>query len=409
MSTVVKPTYEAVAGWERIPAGYTHPDVAAVAVDSRDRVFLFCRSDHPVMIYERDGRFVGSWGEGMFTMRTHGITIGPDDSVYCTDDAGHSVRKFTPDGKLLLTLGDNGGKPSDTGYDGSTITTVTRSAPPFNRPTNLAVAPNGDLFVSDGYGNARVHRFSATGKLLASWGEPGTGPGQFMLPHGIAVGATGNVLVCDRESDRIQIFTPEGRFVREITEVQRPGVEDQCGPREPSPSWMYRFPVGHANPRSRHEQSHVPGCLDGLWADRARRHRPQQHDDHQSHATGRSPLPVDRRSRSGEQVARLSTHPVAARVCPRQPGLPRRDLPSPDVRKLGVSRRARRRGETRLGPDAGSLDAVREPSALNGTPESSKGKLAVAAGLEPATTVRSLSSKSEERVFCGLRSLRAIE
>jgi sugar lactone lactonase YvrE len=208
--------------WERIPTGYTHPDVAAVAIDSKDRVFLLCRGDHPVMIYERDGRFVGSWGEGMFTMRTHGITIGPDDSVYCTDDAGHSVRKFTPAGKLLLTLGENAGKPSDSGYDGSNITTVTRAAPPFNRPTNLAVAPNGDLYVSDGYGNARVHRFSATGKLLGSWGEPGTGPGQFMLPHGIAVDATGNVLVCDRESDRIQVFTADGRFIREITEVQRP-------------------------------------------------------------------------------------------------------------------------------------------------------------------------------------------
>ena len=222
MSVTVSTKYQAVVGWEQLPAGYTHPDVAAVAVDSKDRVFLFCRGDHPVMIYERDGRFVGAWGEGAFTLRTHGITIGPDDSVYCTDDAGHSVRKFTPDGKMLLTLGDNAGKPSDTGYNGSDPTTVARAAPPFNRPTNLAVAPNGDLYVSDGYGNARVHRFSSTGKLLASWGEPGTGPGQFMLPHGIAVDATGNVLVCDRESDRIQVFTADGRFLREITEVQRP-------------------------------------------------------------------------------------------------------------------------------------------------------------------------------------------
>jgi NHL repeat-containing protein len=222
MSLRVAPNYKAVGAWEQLPAGYSHPDVAAVAVNSKNRAFLFCRAEHPVLIYERDGRFVGSWGEGVFTMRTHGITIGPDDSVYCTDDAGHSVRKFTPDGKLLLTLGDNAGTPSDSGYDGSNLTTVARGAPPFNRPTNLAVAPNGDLYVSDGYGNARVHRFSSTGKLLASWGEPGTGPGQFMLPHGIAVDAAGNVLVCDRESDRIQVFTADGRFLREITEVQRP-------------------------------------------------------------------------------------------------------------------------------------------------------------------------------------------
>src|SRR5216117_1372151 len=224
MSIRVAPSYKAVAAWEQLPAGYSHPDVAAVAVDSKDRVFLFCRAEHPVMIYERDGRFVGTWGEGVFTMRTHGITIGPDNSVYCTDDAGHSVRKFTPDGTLLLTLGDNAGKPSESGYNGSDLTTVARGASPFNRPTNLAVAPNGDLFgatarfVGRLKGDARVHRFSATGKLLASWGEPGTGPSQFMLPHGIAVDATGNVLVCDRENDRIQTFAADGRFIREITE-----------------------------------------------------------------------------------------------------------------------------------------------------------------------------------------------
>ena len=222
MSTVAAPRYKALVGWEQLPVGYTHPDVAAVAVDSKDRVFLFCRAEHPVLIYEPDGRFVGSWGEGSFTMRTHGITIAPDDSVWCTDDAGHSVRKFMPDGKLLLALGDNGGKPSDTGYDGASVATIKRGGPPFNRPTNLAVAPSGEVYVTDGYGNARVHRFSASGKLLASWGEPGTGPGQFMLPHGIAVDADGNVFVCDRESDRIQVFSAHGRFIREITEVQRP-------------------------------------------------------------------------------------------------------------------------------------------------------------------------------------------
>jgi DNA-binding beta-propeller fold protein YncE len=222
MSTTVRPSYRAVPDWERLPSDYTHPDVAAVAVNSSGRVYLFCRAEHPVLMYERDGRFIGSWGEGVFTMRTHGITIGPDDSVWCVDDAGHSVRKFTPDGKLLFTLGDNAGKPSDSGYDGSNLTTIARGAPPFNRPTNLAIAPNGDLYVSDGYGNARVHRFSPTGELLASWGEPGAGPGQFMLPHGIAVDATGNVLICDRESDRIQVFTANGRYVREITDVQRP-------------------------------------------------------------------------------------------------------------------------------------------------------------------------------------------
>src|SRR5919201_1774761 len=159
MGVSVLPQYEPILGWEQLPPGYAHPDVAAVAVNSKGRVYLFCRADHPVLIYERDGRFVGSWGEGVFSARTHGITIAPDDSVWCADDAGHSVRKFTPDGKLLLALGENDGRPSDSGYDGSNLTTIARGAAPFNRPTNLAVAPDGELFVTDGYGNARVHRF----------------------------------------------------------------------------------------------------------------------------------------------------------------------------------------------------------------------------------------------------------
>ena len=213
--------YEPVIGWEQLPPGFTHPDVAAVAIDSRSNVYLFCRAEHPVVVYDQSGRFLRSWGEGLFSMRTHGITIGPDDSVYCVDDAGHSVRKFTPEGKLLLQIGP-AGTPSDTGYDGANVASVARAAGPFNRPTNLAVAPNGDLYVSDGYGNARVHRFSPKGQLLASWGEPGTGPGQFMLPHGIAVDRDGRVFVCDRESDRIQVFDAEGRYEREITDVQRP-------------------------------------------------------------------------------------------------------------------------------------------------------------------------------------------
>jgi hypothetical protein len=173
------------------------------------------------MVYERDGRFLGSWGEGLFTMRAHGITVGPDDTVYCTDDGDHTVRRFTPDGQLLMTLGTSG-KPSDSGYDGTNLTSIARGGPPFNRPTNVALAPNGDVYVSDGYGNARVHRFTAAGELIHSWGEPGTDPGQFMLPHGIAVHADGRVFVCDRENDRIQVFGAEGSWLSDITTVQRP-------------------------------------------------------------------------------------------------------------------------------------------------------------------------------------------
>jgi DNA-binding beta-propeller fold protein YncE len=214
-------SYEVVAGWEQLPAGYEHRDVAGVAVDSEDRVFLICRGDHPIIVYDRQGNFLRSWGQGEFTYRTHGITVDPDGMLYCTDDGNHTVRRFTPEGKLLLTLGTLN-TPSDTGYDGKDTGTVSRPAGPFNRPTNLAVGPKGDLYVSDGYGNCRVHRFAPTGALKQSWGVPGSGPGQFFLPHGIAVAADGRVFVCDRENDRIQIFSPDGEYLGEWTDTQRP-------------------------------------------------------------------------------------------------------------------------------------------------------------------------------------------
>lgn len=220
--------YALAEGWEQLPKkGYKHRSVADVAVDSRDRVYLFTRDDNRVIVYERNGTFVTAWGDGRFRGRAHGITIGPDDSVYCVNDLDHTVRKFTPGGELLMTLGTVD-MPSDTGYDRSKKTqaeknaSIARSGPPFNRPTKVAVAASGELYVSDGYGNARVHRFTADGRLMQSCGEPGTGPGQFMVPHGIAVAADGRVLVADRDNDRIQIFTRDGEYLQEWTGLSRP-------------------------------------------------------------------------------------------------------------------------------------------------------------------------------------------
>jgi sugar lactone lactonase YvrE len=180
-----------------------------------------CRGDHPVIIYDANGTFKRSWGEGEFSYRTHGIYVAPDGTIFCTDDGKHTVRQFTPEGKLLMTLGTLD-TPSDTGYDGSNITSITHGGGPFNRPTNVAIGPRGDIYVTDGYGNARVHVFSSSGQLKRSWGEPGHGPGQFYLPHGIAVDAEGRVYVCDREADRIQIFSPDGEYLSEWNDTQRP-------------------------------------------------------------------------------------------------------------------------------------------------------------------------------------------
>jgi sugar lactone lactonase YvrE len=211
--------YEPVVGWPSLPEGIDWSEVAAVACDSHDRVYVFNRGDHPIAIFDADGTYVAAWGAGLFR-RPHGIFIGPDDSVYCTDDAGHTIRKFTADGRLLLTIGD--GKPSDTGATSVDYRTIRRAGPPFHYPTNVALAADGAMYVADGYGNARIHKFSADGRLSFSWGSPGRGPGEFHVPHGIAIDSDDTVYVADRENSRIQLFTPSGQYLTEWTDVARP-------------------------------------------------------------------------------------------------------------------------------------------------------------------------------------------
>ncbi|MCE9527413.1 MAG: peptidyl-alpha-hydroxyglycine alpha-amidating lyase family protein [Planctomycetales bacterium] len=212
--------YQADSEWAQWPAGWQVSEVTAVATDSRDRVFVFNRGDHPVAIFAPDGKLLSSWGAGLF-VRPHGIWIGPDDAVYLTDDLDHTVHKFTPEGERLWTLGTSG-QPSDTGATSVDYRTIRQAGPPFHYPTNLAPAPSGEFYVSDGYGNARIHKFSADGRLMLSWGKPGSGPGEFHVPHGIAVDAAGMVYVADRENSRLQLFSSEGAFLTEWKEIARP-------------------------------------------------------------------------------------------------------------------------------------------------------------------------------------------
>src|SRR5438477_13114370 len=107
------PRFELRAGWGTLPEGWRFVEVAGVATDSRDRVFVFNRGEHPIVVFDREGRFLDSWGEGLFA-RPHGITIGPDDAIYCVDDLDHTVRKLSPEGRTLLLLGTSG-RPSHTG------------------------------------------------------------------------------------------------------------------------------------------------------------------------------------------------------------------------------------------------------------------------------------------------------
>ena len=231
MTTTVgsgKYTYEMDPDWAQVPEGWEMP-AAAVAVDSKDRVFAYTRQpDHPVMIFERDGTFVSAWGDGYFEF-AHAIYIDVEDNVWLVDRDRGQVFKFTNDGKLLMTIGERGFRsntgadPTDWGSEG--YRKVVRGGEPFNLPAGIALNAEGDIFISDGYANARVHRFSPEGELRFSWGEPGDGPGQFNLPHGIWIDKDGRVLVADRENDRVQVFTQEGEYVSTWpTELVGPGL-----------------------------------------------------------------------------------------------------------------------------------------------------------------------------------------
>ena len=211
--------FEVVEGWERLPEGWSFTEVAGVATDSRDRVYVFCRGEHPLIVFDKDGKFLDAWGEGMFP-RPHGIFIDHLDQVHLVDCWDHTIRTFTTDGTLLRTVGEPG-QCSDTGFEPD-VSPVQYAGEPFNQVTNVAVLRDGSMYVADGYGNARVHRFDANGKLEFSWGSPGSAPGEFNLPHGIAVDSAGTVYVADRENSRIQLFSPGGEYLRSWDFVNRP-------------------------------------------------------------------------------------------------------------------------------------------------------------------------------------------
>jgi DNA-binding beta-propeller fold protein YncE len=217
--------YELVDGWAKLAEGESFIDISGIAIDSQDRVHIFNRSRRPMMVFDREGNLLTSWGEEHFT-HAHGIYIGSDDAIYCTDDRNHTVSKVDADGNVLMVLGTKN-NPSDTGYRDvpdlfEKISTITRGGPPFNRPTGVALSASGEIYVTDGYGNARVHKFSPDGKLLLSWGEPGAGPGQFRLPHSIYIDKNNRVWVTDRENSRIQIFDNNGKFLTQWTDLIRP-------------------------------------------------------------------------------------------------------------------------------------------------------------------------------------------
>jgi len=204
--------YRTVENWAQLPAGREWGSVISVDPDAHGNLWGFHRSEPPLLEFDSSGKLLKSLGAEMF-VQPHGLHIDRDGFIWATDaqakdGKGMQVFKFSPEGKVLMTLGTAGvaGEGPNT----------------FNGPTDVAVAANGDIFVTDGHVNCRVVKFSKDGKFLKAWGKKGSGPGEFNLPHSIAIDSRGRLFVADRENSRIQIFDQDGKFLDQWTQFSRP-------------------------------------------------------------------------------------------------------------------------------------------------------------------------------------------
>jgi DNA-binding beta-propeller fold protein YncE len=201
--------HKPLPNWAHLPKGWALGQTSGVSVDRNDNVWVFNRGPHPVIEFDKNGNFLQSWGDGMFKS-SHGIRVDPDGNVWCVDVAGHNFVKHTPDGRVLMVIG---------GLNTAGTNDTPKS---FNRPTGLAFTPGGDFYLSDGYVNSRVVKFNRDGEYLMQWGRKGTGDGEFDTVHDVTLDSKGRVYVADRENSRIQIFTPEGKFLGKWTGIGQP-------------------------------------------------------------------------------------------------------------------------------------------------------------------------------------------
>lgn len=199
--------YQVDPEWPRKPAGLEWGQMPGLAVDAQDQVWIFHRGKTPVQVFGRDGVLVRSWDNATFKSGHH-MKIGPEGNVWLTDSGAHTVYKYSPEGERLMTLGTPGEPGEDDRH--------------FNRPTDMAITPAGDIFVTDGYGNSRVVHFDAEGRFVKTWGKLGTAPGEFDTPHGIVVDSKGRLYVADRSNARVQIFDQSGRFLAEWRNLMVP-------------------------------------------------------------------------------------------------------------------------------------------------------------------------------------------
>ena len=203
--------YELVDTWPKMPKYWEFGIASDVYVNSSDEIHVFSRGLHPLTIWDKDGNFISSWGEGTFSNNEHGIFITKEDTIWLVDSWFHIATEHKPNGELIRTIG-NKLQPSET-YNGL----------PFNMPTGLSISSKGDIFISDGYGNKKVHKFDSNGELIKSWGTFGDKPGEFAIVHNLEFDSKDRLFVCDRENNRIQIFDDEGIFLEEWTDLYMPG------------------------------------------------------------------------------------------------------------------------------------------------------------------------------------------
>ncbi|MCY4110801.1 MAG: hypothetical protein OXF96_02535 [Chloroflexi bacterium] len=210
-------TYDYVDGWLKLPPDWSLGWIGSIATDRLGRVFCFNRGTRPMTVLGREGEVIGHWGDAEICY-AHGVFMDRHERLWLTDQLAHVVWIYGTDGTLHGRLG----------YPYVT----SASAGLFNQPTNTFVTDDGSIYVSDGYGDTKCHRFDAAGRHELSWGEPGTGPGQFALPHGIWVLRDGRVLVADRENDRIQVFDRDGAYITEWGDIPLPSdfyVDEERG------------------------------------------------------------------------------------------------------------------------------------------------------------------------------------
>lgn len=212
--------YKLDKNWPNLPADIELGNPVGLAFDSNNNIIVFHRAGrewpllsampsskidaNTILVLDNEtGSMIRAWGKDMFVM-PHGIAVDHDNNIWVTDVGLHQIFKFDQNGKLLMQLGEPGIAGNDSSH--------------FDKPTDVTIASNGDFYVSDGYGNSRIVKFSADGKYLLEWGKKGSKPGQFNIPHGIDLDKNGNVYVADRENNRIQVFNSVGKFLKELTD-----------------------------------------------------------------------------------------------------------------------------------------------------------------------------------------------